>query len=90
MADVAPASAAQGSSANGSAPEGKQQFVRPEKPDEEQYKEELAKAEKANAAAQEKLVSMPSWNTCDVARLHTANFACNHPLNCALFMTLPC
>lgn len=32
----------------------KQQFVRPEKPDEEKYKEELAKAEKAQSAAQEK------------------------------------
>ncbi|KAH7115158.1 hypothetical protein B0J11DRAFT_553438 [Dendryphion nanum] len=35
------------------APE-KQQFVRPEKPDEEKYKEDLAKAEKAQTIAQEK------------------------------------
>lgn len=42
--------------ASAPAPEGKQQHVRPEKPDEEKYKEELAKAEKAHAAAQEKLV----------------------------------
>ncbi|KAF2012368.1 hypothetical protein BU24DRAFT_426250 [Aaosphaeria arxii CBS 175.79] len=34
--------------------EGKQQFVRPEKPDEDAYKENLAKAEKAHASAQEK------------------------------------
>jgi hypothetical protein len=44
--------------ASAPAPEGKQQHVRPEKPDEEKYKEELAKAEKAHAAAQEKFVSI--------------------------------
>ena len=34
----------------------KQQKVRPEKPDEQLYKENLAKAEKEHAAAQEKMV----------------------------------
>ncbi|KAF2739520.1 hypothetical protein EJ04DRAFT_508799 [Polyplosphaeria fusca] len=48
MADVATPAA--------SAADGKQQqHVRPEKPDEEQYKEQLAKAEKVHMAAQEKL-----------------------------------
>ena len=32
---------------------------RPEKPDEDKYKENLAKAEKEHSAAQEKLVSPP-------------------------------
>lgn len=34
----------------------KAQKARPEKPDEQQYKESLAKAEKEHAAAQEKVV----------------------------------
>jgi hypothetical protein len=58
MADVATPPAAQ-KATNGSAPQGKQQIVKPDKPDEEKYKEDLAKAEKEHAAAQEKLVSMP-------------------------------
>jgi hypothetical protein len=49
MADVATAPAAD-------APKDKQQVVKPEKPDEDKYKEDLAKAEKEHAAAQEKLV----------------------------------
>ena len=40
----------------------KQQKSRPEKPDEHSYKENLAKAEKEHAAAQEKLVRSP-FNT---------------------------
>ncbi|KAF2258109.1 hypothetical protein CC78DRAFT_538043 [Lojkania enalia] len=55
MADVATSSAAKVATADASAPEGKQHFVRPEKPDEEKFKEDVAKAEKAHAAAQEKL-----------------------------------
>lgn len=51
MADVATSPAAEAS-------QGKQQIVKPEKPDEDKYKEDLAKAEKEHAAAQEKLVSM--------------------------------
>lgn len=39
------------------APEGKQQFVKPEKPDEAAFKDGLAKLEKAHAASQEKYVS---------------------------------
>jgi hypothetical protein len=50
MADVATPPAAE-------ATQGKQQIVKPEKPDEDKYKEDLAKAEKEHAAAQEKLVS---------------------------------
>jgi len=45
MADTATADAHQ----------GKQQIVKPEKPDEDKYKEELAKVEKEHTAAQEKL-----------------------------------
>lgn len=56
MADVA-TPAAQKASTNGSAPQGKQQIVKPDKPDEDKYKEALAKAEKEHTAAQEKLVS---------------------------------
>ena len=38
----------------------KSQKTKPEKPDEPKYKEDLAKAEKEHAAAQEKLVLAPS------------------------------
>lgn len=62
MADVATPSAAQVATADASAPEGKQQHVRPEKPDEETYKEDLAKAEKVHSAAQEKYVSYPLFS----------------------------
>jgi hypothetical protein len=51
MADVATPAATQAA-----ASQDKQQVVRPEKPDEDKYKEDLAKAEKEHAAAQEKLV----------------------------------
>jgi hypothetical protein len=58
MADVATPPAAQATSTNGAAaPKEKQQIVKPDKPDEDKYKEELAKLEKEHAAAQEKLVS---------------------------------
>jgi hypothetical protein len=39
------------------ATQGKPQVVKPEKPDEDKYKEDLAKAEKEHTAAQDKLVS---------------------------------
>ncbi|KAF2477843.1 uncharacterized protein BDR25DRAFT_275312 [Lindgomyces ingoldianus] len=52
MADVATPSAAKVATTD--VPKGKQQVVKPEKPDEETYKEELAKAEKEHAAAQQK------------------------------------
>lgn len=48
MADVATPPAAE-------AAQGKQQIVKPDKPDEDKYKEDLAKAEKEHTAAQEKL-----------------------------------
>jgi hypothetical protein len=55
MADVATPPAAE-------ATQGKQQIVKPEKPDEDKYKEDLAKAEKEHTAAQEKLVGQyPLW-----------------------------
>jgi hypothetical protein len=53
MADVATPPAAD-------APQGKQQIVKPEKPDDDKYKEDLAKAEKEHTAAQDKLVSHTS------------------------------
>jgi hypothetical protein len=49
MADVATPPAADAAT-------GKQQIVKPEKPDEDKYKEDLAKAEKEHTAAQDKLV----------------------------------
>jgi hypothetical protein len=52
MADVATPPAAQTATT-----ETKQQIVKPEKPDEDKYKEDLAKAEKEHTAAQDKLVS---------------------------------
>ena len=42
----------------GSNPIEKEQKTRPEKPDEQLYKESLAKAEKEHTAAQEKLVRL--------------------------------
>jgi hypothetical protein len=62
MADVATPSAAKLATADAPAADGKQQHTRPEKPDEDAYKEELAKVEKAHAAAQEKAVSALTSN----------------------------
>lgn len=56
MAELATPSAAQVATAEATAPQEKQQNVRPEKPDEDKYKEDLAKAEKEHQAAQDKLV----------------------------------
>lgn len=62
MADVATPSAATMSTIDaGSEPApNKATKTRPERPDEQQYKESLAKAEKDYAAAQEKFVRPPS------------------------------
>jgi len=60
MAEMATPSAAKVATADTAAPEGKQQkqeFVKPEKPDEAVYKEGLAKFEKEHEAAREKFVS---------------------------------
>jgi hypothetical protein len=62
MADVATPPAAE-------AAQDKQQVVRPEKPDDDKYKEDLAKAEKEHTAAQEKLVSS-CCRSCDVPPVH--------------------
>lgn len=59
MAEVATPPAAQTATTDASATQGKQPIVKPDKPDEDKYKEDLAKAEKEHAAAQEKLVSRP-------------------------------
>ncbi len=57
MAEVASSSTADATTA-----QGKQHAVKPEKPDEEQYKAALAKAEKEHTAAQEKLVGICYFN----------------------------
>ena len=58
MADIATPSAATMSIIDAGAEQvaGKAQKTRPEKPDEQVYKESLAKADKEYAAAQEKFV----------------------------------
>lgn len=56
MAELATPSAAQVATADATATQDKQQNVRPEKPDEDKYKEDLSKAEKEHQAAQDKLV----------------------------------
>ena len=64
------ASTASPAAAPGGAPNGdKVHKTRPEKPDEGQYKEELARAEKEHSAAQEKLVRPQPFNSrhCDLA-----------------------
>ena len=59
MADLSTPSAATMSTIDaGSNPIEKEQKTRPEKPDEQLYKESLAKAEKEHTAAQEKLVRL--------------------------------
>lgn len=56
MAEVANPSAALSASKNGAITADKSQKPRPEKPDEQLYKDSLAKAESEYTAAQEKLV----------------------------------
>lgn len=57
MADIStPSAAAMSTIDAGVTQPEKQHKTRPEKPDEAQYKEDLAKAEKEHAAAQAKLV----------------------------------
>ena len=58
MADIATPSAATISTIDaGAEPATKSQKSKPEKPDEQKYKEDLAKAEREHAASQEKVVS---------------------------------
>ncbi len=70
MADVAtPPAAAMSTTDADAEPAGNPQKAKPEKPDEQKYKEDLAKAEKEHASAQEKVVSLyvpsgtarPNW-----------------------------
>jgi hypothetical protein len=60
MADLATPSAAQISTSGAAktAPKQTSAVVKPEKPDEEAYKAELAKAEKDLKAAEERMVSL--------------------------------
>ncbi len=59
MADVATPPAGTMSAIDaGAEPTGKPQKAKPEKPDEQRYKEDLAKAEKEHTAAQEKVVRL--------------------------------
>lgn len=68
MAELATPSAAQVATADAAASQEKQQNVRPEKPDEDKYKEDLAKAEKEHQAAQDKLVCSHNFDVRLVAR----------------------
>ena len=65
MADTAAAPAASKPDTS----EAKQQFVRPEKPDETVYKDQLSKLEKAHADSQAKFVSngYPQHPSCHLA-----------------------
>ena len=59
MADIATPSAATMSTIDaGSEPSQKPQKMKPEKPDEQKYRENLAKAQKEHAAAQERVVRL--------------------------------
>lgn len=59
MADIATPSAATMSTIDaGAEPSQKAQKTKPEKPDEQKYKESLGKAQKEHAAAQEKVVRL--------------------------------
>lgn len=61
MADLATPSAAAISTIDaGAEPAEKQLKTKPEKPNDQLYKESLSKAEKEHAAAQEKVVSLPT------------------------------
>lgn len=61
MADIATPSAATMSTIDaGPEPSQKAQKTKPEKPDEQTYKESLGKAQKEHAAAQERVVSLSS------------------------------
>lgn len=73
MAELATPSAAQVATADATAPQEKQQNVRPEKPDEDQYKEDLAKAEKEHSAAQDKLVRC-IFNTSNISLSYSHMF----------------
>lgn len=74
MAELATPSAAQVATADATAPQEKQQHVRPEKPDEDKYKEDLAKAEKEHQAAQEKLVCTNIFDiSLSRSHMHVAN-----------------
>lgn len=58
MADVGTPSAIDMSTSNTTPAVEKHHKAKPEKPDEEKYKTDLAKAEKEHAAAQERLVCL--------------------------------
>lgn len=63
MAELATPSAATISTIDaGSEPSQKTQKTKPEKPDEQKYRENLGKAQKEHAAAQEKVVCLSKLN----------------------------
>lgn len=64
MADVATSPVAQTVTADAPATQGKQPIVKPDKPDDDKYKEDLAKVEKEHTAAQEKLVRLSHIYDC--------------------------
>lgn len=71
MADVAkPSSAAVSASRNGATTADNPQKARPEKPDEQLYKDSLAKVEREYTAAQEKVVRVTPTNAEPSSELH--------------------
>ena len=73
MADVATAPVADLTNDNKTGTGDKAHKARPEKPDEEKYKTDLAKAEKEHAVAQEKLVCLST--RLFFCQLKSANFS---------------
>jgi hypothetical protein len=80
MAELATPSAAQVATADATAP---QQHVRPEKPDDDKFKEALAKAEKEHQAAQDKLVRYICNISLSRSHMFIANTRCRRsPSDC--------
>lgn len=83
MAELATPSAAQVATADATATQEKQQNVRPEKPDEDKYKEDLAKLEKEHQAAQDKLVCFAILKL-SLSRSHMLVAVTQYPVMCAI------
>lgn len=81
MAELATPSAAQVATADATASQEKQQHVRPEKPDEDKYKEALAKAEKEHQAAQDRLVRYISNISLSRSHMFIANARCRRTVS---------
>lgn len=85
MADIAkPSSPALSASKNGASIAENPPKARPEKPDEQLYKDVLAKAEREHAAAQEKVVRVTPRNAELSAELHISTINSLHSFHSAL------